>query len=163
MRKLLDLNVWLALSLDRHPQHAAARRWLQDSGIQRGDLLFCLPTEMGLLRLLTQEATMKAFGLAALTNEEAIAFVHSVVADPDVGRIEPPAEVHKMWLKAASRRAPSPGVWMDAYLAALSMSLGAEMVTFDTGFKEFTKLGLHLRLLSDQAPRRSRSRRASGE
>lgn len=153
MRKLLDLNVWMALAIDTHPQHAAARTWLSESAIPDGGLLFCLQTEMGLLRLLTQAATMKAFGLAALSNAEAMAFVRKTQSHANVGQTDvPPAMTREIWLRAAATKTPSPNVWMDAWLAAFAIALNVEMVTFDSGFENFTKYGLKLALLSDRAP-----------
>lgn len=153
MRKLLDLNVWMALAIDTHPQHTAARAWLDEATIPAGGLLFCLQTEMGLLRLLTQAGTMKAFGLAALTNTEALAFVRKTQSDPKVARVEsPPPITREIWLRAAATKTPSPNVWMDAWLAAFAIALDAEMVTFDSGFENFTIHGLKLVLLVNLAP-----------
>ncbi len=148
MRKLLDLNVWMALCLPSHPHHAHARGWLEDADLIQGDLLFCLPTEMGLLRLLTQTATMKGFGLAALSNDEAIGFLLELQMDSNIGRVEPPPSTQEIWLNVAACPSPAPNAWMDSYLAALSAAIGAEMVTFDNGFTSYTRHGINLTLLS---------------
>ena len=47
MRRLLDINTWIALSLDTHPQYRPARLWYQQTPLQRGDLVFCRQTELG--------------------------------------------------------------------------------------------------------------------
>lgn len=148
MKKLLDINTWIALSLETHPQHKAARQWYRRTPMEPGDLLWCRQTEMGFLRLTTQERVMKVYAVEALTNNEAITFLTDVSADPAVARADEPATARALWLKLARSRQPSPNVWMDAYLAALAMSLGAEMVTFDQGFKSYLPHGLHLVLLN---------------
>lgn len=52
-----DVNVWLALSYERHVHHAAAKTWLEHlDGNAR--LCFCRFTQLGLLRLLTTDAVM---------------------------------------------------------------------------------------------------------
>ena len=53
---LPDVNVWVALAVDGHPHHAIAKRWFERLGQE--SLLFCRVTEMGLLRLLTNEHVM---------------------------------------------------------------------------------------------------------
>ncbi|MEM0965729.1 MAG: hypothetical protein AAGJ81_06245 [Verrucomicrobiota bacterium] len=60
MSKLLDINSWLALLLEGHSQHAVARAWYESEDLLASDLNFCRPTEMGLLRLLTQTKVMQA-------------------------------------------------------------------------------------------------------
>lgn len=143
----------MALAISTHPQHAAARAWLGEAAIPAGGLLFCQQTEMGLLRLLTKAATMKAFGLAALTNTEALAFVRKTQSDAKVGRADaPPPMTREIWLRTAATKTSSPNVWMDAWLAAFAIALDVEMVTFDSGFQNFTKHGLKLTLLADREP-----------
>lgn len=54
LKELLDTNTWIALALETHPHHAAARRWYEAAPLTRGDLLFCRATEISFLRLITQ-------------------------------------------------------------------------------------------------------------
>jgi hypothetical protein len=46
MRRLLDINTWIALSLEAHPQHHPARLWYEETPLLRGDLVFCRQTEL---------------------------------------------------------------------------------------------------------------------
>lgn len=149
MRALLDTNTWIALTVEGHPQHAAARRWYGRAPLEAGDLLFCRPTEMSFLRLLTQQKVMDKCGAEALTNEQAVRFLAGVQRDPAVSRVEdePPA-TRALWLKLASGPRPAPNVWMDAYLSAFAIALGAELVTFDRGFVAFERSGLKWRNLA---------------
>ena len=147
MRRLLDLNTWIALSLETHPQHRPARQWYEQTPLLRGDLVFCRQTELGFLRLITQAPVMARCGVAPLSNTEAIEFLDSLYADPAVSREDEPPATRSLWLQFAQGPLPSPHVWMDAYLAAFTVSLGAELVTFDQGFRSFEKHGLRLQLL----------------
>ena len=147
MKELLDTNTWIALALETHPQHAAARRWYEAAPLMRGDLLFCRATEISFLRLITQEQVMKRCGVVAMTNEQAIEYLAGVYRDPAVARVEEPVAARTLWLQLASSPKASPNVWMDAYLAAFAIALGAEMVTFDRAFSSFLDNGLALHLL----------------
>jgi hypothetical protein len=145
----LDTNTWIALTVETHPHHAAARRWYDAAPLGSGDLLFCRPTEISFLRLVTQERVMQQqCGAAPLTNDQAITFLANLYDDPAVARVddEPPA-TRSLWLELARSDLASPNTWMDAYLSALAISLGAEFVTFDRGFSVYQDRGLDLRLL----------------
>lgn len=148
MKNLLDINTWIALSLEAHPQHKAARQWYKRTPIAAGELLFCRPAEMGFLRLTTQDRVMKQYGVQALSNDEALSFLARACSDPAVATVDEIATTRNLWLRLAKGNRPSPNVWMDAYLAALAISLDAEMVTFDQGFKAYIRHGLKLVLLT---------------
>jgi toxin-antitoxin system PIN domain toxin len=53
---LPDVNVWIALTSDRHIHHPSARTWLESGDDLQ--LVFCRVTEMGFLRLLTNPHVM---------------------------------------------------------------------------------------------------------
>ena len=44
-----DVNVWIALTSNRHVHHAVATEWLQ--GIEQDYVAFCRVSELGFLRL----------------------------------------------------------------------------------------------------------------
>ena len=83
-----------------------------------------------------------------LTNTEAIDFLDSVYADPAVAFAEEPAAVRPLWHELARGSHPAPLVWMDAYLAALAITIEAEVVTFDRGFLSYRRAGLAVTLLA---------------
>jgi uncharacterized protein len=147
MKVLLDTNFWIALTLDTHPGYALATVWHASAPLARGSLLFCRHTELSFLRLTTQEATMLAFGKKPFSNTEATRFLASVQADPAVATAAEVPGTKELWLKLAASGVSSPKVWMDAYLAALAIQAGADLLTFDKGFRKFEKAGLVLRLL----------------
>jgi len=147
MKKLLDINMWIALTLETHPHHKFAREWYEKVILTRGDLLFCRQTELGFLRLLTQEKVMNRCGAVPLTNAETVEFLTSVYHDPAVARWDEPAATRSLWLELARGNRASPLQWMDAYLAAFALSSNAEFVTFNRGFWLYEKSGLNLILV----------------
>lgn len=142
MRRLLDTNTWIALAVETHAQHAAARRWYDAELLTAGDLLFCHATEISFLRLITQSRVMHDCGLSALTNVEAVEYLRNVYRDPAVARAQEPSATRALWLRLAGVPQASPHVWMDAYLAAFAIALGAQFVTFDGAFSRYVGDGL---------------------
>jgi hypothetical protein len=53
---LPDVNLWIGLTSNRHVHHAQAKAWLEGLGDER--IAFCRITELGLLRLLTNQHVM---------------------------------------------------------------------------------------------------------
>jgi toxin-antitoxin system PIN domain toxin len=143
MRHLCDSNVFVALTVDAHPGHEAARGWLKTLLV--GDTLgFCRMTEMSFLRLLTQKI---AEGYVPLKNEvvveklnewKRLAFVE-VCAEPEAMETD--------WLRMATAAQAAPKRWMDAYLAAFALHARMRLVTLDRDFEKFKKDGIDLLLL----------------
>jgi len=149
MSKLLDINAWLALFLEGHPQHTAARTWYDETQLVAGDLRFCRPTEMGLLRLLTQKKVMEACLSQTHSNESAAQFLADALRDEAVGMAYEVPGTRALWLALARSPQSSPNQWMDAYLAAMAITNDLKMVTFDQGFVTYENSGLNLQLLTD--------------
>ena len=124
-----DLNIWLALSDPAHSHAAQAWHWL-DQLPGSATLLFSRYTQVGLLRLLTNNAAM---GQDALTVQGAWIVYERWLEDP---RVEFHAEPRR--LDAALREATEPfanqraSKWIgDCYLLAFARESGATLVTFD--------------------------------
>ena len=133
---LPDVNVWLALAVQEHPHHAAARQYWAEEAAAR--VHFCRITMLGLVRLLTQPRLM---GTASLDATAALAHYERFAALPEVGLAAEPADTG-----AAMRRYVGAGLparlITDAYLAAFAAAGGLRLVTFDRDFERFD--GLHL-------------------
>lgn len=56
MGDLLDVNVWVALSVIDHPFHARALHYWQNEAAE--SLIFCRTTALGLVRVCTIKTTM---------------------------------------------------------------------------------------------------------
>ncbi len=150
MKRLLDINTWIALTIDGHQDHKTVRHWYDTAALGQGDLVFCRQTELGFLRLVTQEVVMKRCHALPPKNAEAIEFLANVCGDPAVSRTDEPPATRTLWLELGGILQAAPNVWMDAYLAAFAIALGAERVTFDRGFKTYQKRGLNLHLLNSR-------------
>ncbi len=133
---LPDINVWLALVVQEHPHHAAARAYWSASDPQLGPSKrwFCRVTMLGLVRLLCQP---KVVGEGALTLQAAHALYTSLLATPDVAMLAEPAQAGAH-LAALLAPAPlPPRLWTYAWLAATARAAGLRLVSFDRDFERF--------------------------
>lgn len=132
---LPDINVWLALAVQEHPHHAAARRYraeAQAAGVSA--LWFCRVTMLGLVRLLCQP---KVVGAGALRLDGAWALYEQFRAVPGVGLLAEPDDCDTHLRALVSATDLPARLWTDAYLAALAQSSGLRLVTFDADFHRF--------------------------
>lgn len=139
---LLDLNVWLALTVESHPHHDIARRYWRQEGAATHAIHFCRVTMLGFLRLLTQP---KLMGPAACTPAQAAERYLALLALPEVEMTAEPAGCEDALLEYVRQSWFLPRLWTDAYLAAFARSGGYRLVTFDADFGRFRELQrLHL-------------------
>jgi len=144
---LPDINVWLALAVQEHPHHQAALRYwatAQAEGTPEGAaaaragsgsrLWFCRVTMLGLVRLLCQP---KAVGPGALDTPAAWALYTRYRALPHIGLLREPEGCDDALRRLVGAGSLPPRLWTDAYLAALSLSAGLRLVTFDRDFERF--------------------------
>ncbi len=142
--QLCDVNVWLALALSGHAHHSVARQWF-DSVEGPGQTLFCRYTQQSFLRLLTNAAVLARYGNKPLTNAAAWSAYESLLADDRIEfRPGEPPGIEGRWKQLAAKRAASPKLWMDAYLAAFALAGQLTLVTNDRAFKQFRGLSLTL-------------------
>jgi len=127
---LVDINVWLALTWDEHPQHAPAARWFASIG--DAALLFCRFTMLGFLRLLTNRQVM---GDSTATLTGALELYDRWRQDP---RVELASELRgtetlfRQALAPHALQAATKAV-ADCYLVGFAEAAGAHLVTFDRG------------------------------
>lgn len=139
---LPDINVWVALSIADHRHHSAAAAWF-DTVDEPGSVRFCRVTQHGLLRLLTRSAVMGAYGVTALTNEQAWQLYDTLGSDDRVGAlIAEPREAEGRWRELSSPSSQPPQLWTASYLAAFAISAGLTFVTIDRAFEQFGELDL---------------------
>jgi uncharacterized protein len=125
---LIDINVWLAMSWDLHPQHRSAARWY--AKIRDEQLLFCRFTMLGFLRLLTNRQVM---GGSTTTLGQALEIYDRWIEDPRV-RLAAEPDGMEMFLREAAipfLQLPATKAVADCYLAGFAQSIGARLVTFD--------------------------------
>ena len=140
MRCIADANVLLPLLTEGHAHQAPAADWW--GACDDGEVGLSLPVRMALLRLL---CNIRVMGTSVLRPAAAWNAVQGLIDDPRIERVDQvPSAHHTLWYGNVARREPSPDLWTDAWLAALAQALDCEMVTFDRGFRSFSKLKLRL-------------------
>ena len=124
-----DLNVWLALSDGANSHSPKAWSWL-DSLTGSDRLLFSRITQVGLLRLLTNQAAM---GSATLTLGQAWGVYDTWLADPRVQFQPEPRGLDGAFRQITQplRSSPASKAVADCLFAAFARESGATLVTFD--------------------------------
>ena len=127
-----DLNVWLALSYDRHVHHRAARDWFLDlhSAVR---LCFCRFTQIGLLRLLTTDAVMGTDRV--LTQVQAWQAYDRWFDSDQVLLLAEPSLLEDTFRSLSQSSRPAPKDWADSYLIAFAVVAGLRLVTFDQALR----------------------------
>lgn len=126
-----DINVWIALTYERHVHHTVASGWFEAlAGSAR--LFFCRFTQLGLLRLLTSETVMSQ---EVMSQEQAWRAYDRWLEDDRVELLEEALELERFFRGLASSRQAAPKDWADSYLTAFAMASRLTIVTFDQGFQ----------------------------
>jgi toxin-antitoxin system PIN domain toxin len=138
-----DINVWLALSYDRHVHHPAARQWFEKIP-STALLLFCRLTQLGLLRLLGEAAVM---GPDQAMSQGAAWKAYDVwLRDERVAFIDEPAGLELRFRALTRSPRASPKDWADSYLAAFADTAELLLVTFDQSLARKHSKSLLLRV-----------------
>jgi len=143
---LFDSNVWVAMAFSTHPHHAIAQEAFRIATLEI-PVAFCRATQQSFLRLVTTPALVKTYTAGKFTNRDALAMIASYERHPQIRFLTEPSDLQPLWHRLADLPTASPKVWMDAYLAAFSISHDIEFVTFDRDFRNFENHGLKLRFL----------------
>jgi toxin-antitoxin system PIN domain toxin len=128
-----DINVWLALSYQRHIHYPSARGWfelLED----HSRACFCRFTQLGLLRLLTTAAVMGEDKV--LSQAEAWSVYDRWIQDDRVDYLEEPAGMEALFRSFAQHQLPAPKDWGDSYLYAFAQTGDLRLVTFDQALRQ---------------------------
>jgi uncharacterized protein len=142
MTCIADANVLFPLLVQGHVAHEVARAWWDEQ--PDAAVGTCLLTRLAVLRLLTNRIAMNG---VPIKPREAVDAWAQLANDPRSFRVEAePAALESRFISFVTGREPTPNLWTDAWLAALAVSLGYQITTFDRGFKSFR--GLTLRLLA---------------
>ncbi|MFZ9973603.1 MAG: TA system VapC family ribonuclease toxin [Vulcanococcus sp.] len=132
---LPDLNVWLALAYPQHSHHhEAVRYWEQQAAAQ---VVFCTVTALGLVRLVCQP---KVMGAAVISAPAASELLEAFCRQPGV-ELAPTEQGEWEVFHNLMRTGELPTrLCTDAYLAALAISQGWRLVSFDRDFERFAPL-----------------------
>lgn len=139
-RVLADVNVWLATIVERHPHHAPAIAWWKEEVLpSRRTVCFCRLTQLGLLRLLTNEAVM---GPSRRSPEQAWQDYDRLLEQGVVEYVDEPEGLADLLRDHSAGKTPSASLWTDAYLAAFARAADLPLATFDRGFRRFVDVEL---------------------
>ncbi|MDB4336439.1 TA system VapC family ribonuclease toxin [Synechococcus sp. ROS8604] len=132
---LPDLNVWLALATPDHFHHQPALDYWEHQAAEQ--VHFCTVTALGLVRLLSQP---KLMGPAVKTMHEASAILQALCQQPGVSLTTPASDGWDVFHQLMREGDLSARLCTDAYLAALAISNGWRLVSFDRDFERFGDL-----------------------
>lgn len=82
----------------------------------------------------------KLYGYALVSNTQGWDLYEEIRSDPRCGFASEPASLDAKWAIFARVKTASPKFWMDAYLAAFAVSGGYQLVSIDSGFRQFKGL-----------------------
>jgi toxin-antitoxin system PIN domain toxin len=121
------VNVWLALAHEIHPHHKVVVKWGESLD---GDtvLCFCRFTQLGLLRLLTNQSAM---GADVLTQRRAWAIYDAFLKPARAQLLEEPRGIDPIFRQQTNRNEVSTKQWADRYLSAFALAAGIRLVTLD--------------------------------
>jgi uncharacterized protein len=131
-----DINVWLALTYDRHTHHGAAYEWF--AGLApTARLFFCRITQLGFLRLLSAPAVMGPD--QARSQQDARKIYDRWLEDERIEFLDEPASLEAHFRTLTGSSQASTKDWADSYLAAFAQVARLTVVTFDRGFQSKTR------------------------
>jgi len=128
-----DINVWLALSYQRHIHYPSARNWFEQLD-DHSRVCFCRFTQLGLLRLLTTHAVMGEDEV--LSQSEAWLVYDQWMEDDRVLYVEESPALEASFRALARNERPAPKDWGDSFLYAFAETAGLRVVTFDQALRQ---------------------------
>ena len=139
MLYLCDVNLLLALVFEEHVAHRVTVEW--SDARENDSLILCRPTQVSLLRLLSNRAIM---GEKACAQKQAWEVYDALIADPRFVFRGDEQTLESHFRKLTQQSIVAPKLWHDAYLAAYCLAHGWTMATLDSGFREFPGLAVEL-------------------
>lgn len=131
---LLDVNVVLALFVQRHPHHHVAVQWLDEQRAERQQLGVPGVVWHSFVRLATNQAATGAL----ITLEDAFGFMTQLNAAPGFRPIEPGPRHLALFQRICQSASARGNLVPDAVLAAIAIENGATLASFDRDFARFT-------------------------
>jgi toxin-antitoxin system PIN domain toxin len=140
----LDTNVWVAASLNQHPEHERSFSFLSERTSKDSAWISNI-TAISWMRLITTQSVAQKFHSHILSNQEAITILKKWLNQPEIQYMDTePEGTFSLWQQLSASPFPSPKTWMDAYIAAIAIQADLPLVTFDKGFQAYTSSGLQL-------------------
>ena len=134
--RLPDVNILLYAFRDAAPEHEAYRTWVQT--MVDGEEPFGLADVVlsGFIRV----ATHPRIWDPPASVHEALAFVHALLGAPNAVRVAPGERHWELFERMCLEGSARGNLVSDAYLSALAIESGSELVTADRDFGRFPGL-----------------------
>jgi hypothetical protein len=134
--ELPDVNVLIYAHREDAPEHDKYAAWL--ANLARGAAPFALSsvTLAGFLRIVTNPRIFQP----ATPMDVALAFCRQLIARPTAAFLQPGARHWAIMVDLISRADVRGAMVSDAYLAALAIEHGCQLVTTDSDFARFPTL-----------------------
>jgi toxin-antitoxin system PIN domain toxin len=139
MTCLPDINVWIALIVAEHIDHKPAAEWYGEPDWET--LVFSRVTQMGFLRLLTNQHVM---GKRVVDAAGAWEIMDRIRQNPNIVFVREPPGIEDVWRGFRLIASTGHNFWTDAYLAAFAEASGFTLVTFDRGFMKYKNTPLKI-------------------
>jgi toxin-antitoxin system PIN domain toxin len=136
---LPDVNVWLALTDDRHVHHQVAKHYWNE--LRADEIAFCRVTMLALLRLLTNAQVMSG---SPFSHEEAWNIYRTYRNLPIIRFLDEVSNLETSFAALTANSSIPHRLWTDAYLAAFAISTTSRLVSFDSDFQGFPELDVLL-------------------
>jgi toxin-antitoxin system PIN domain toxin len=137
VQDLLDVNVWVALSILEHPHHEQAMTYWETQAASK--VVFCRATALGFVRVCSGK---NAVGGRPLPLSESWRHYQNWRKDERILLLEDPSGVEMVLSGFFENLALTNRLWTDAYLAAFAVAGDLRLVTFDKDFERFPGLTL---------------------
>jgi len=133
---LLDVNVVVYAYWEEAPEHAAYAGWLRQA-IQSDEPCGISDAVLsGMVRIVTNSRIFRT----ASPTERALQFAEALREGPNVIRVEPGARHWPIFTRLCRDAGAKGDLIPDAWLAALAIESGSELITADRGFARFPAL-----------------------
>ena len=133
---LLDVNVLLAAHRSDHPHYGAVQGWFE--GLLAGDVPFTVPDSVwaSFIRI----ATNRRIFTVPTPLDEAFEFLKATRSQPHHVAVVPGERHLELFQELCTRDDAVGDLAADAYLAAIAIEHGCELVSLDRDFARFTGL-----------------------
>lgn len=136
---LADVNVVLPLLVRHHEHHQPAMLWFDS--LAAGEGVLCRFVQLAVMRLLGNRTIMGKYAVSALM---AWNLIQELLGDERLDFIPEPPLIDEVLPELLRYPVATNQLLGDAYLAAFSITGQVRLVTFDSGFRQFRGVDLHL-------------------
>jgi toxin-antitoxin system PIN domain toxin len=142
-RCLVDVNVALALSVPSHQFHEVCLRWFDQ--LAAGEAGLCRIVQLALVRLLGNRSVMGTYAVSAQRGWQ---LTTELLQDERVEFVAEPVSLDAVLPDYLRYPVPAGRLVTDAYLAAFAIASSRQIVTLDSGFRQFERLDVRLLAVS---------------